>query len=57
LYVALSRAIARSIIRILAVPAAKKDVNKRSERGRKGKKKLAKGIFTENIVYKDVLTL
>jgi hypothetical protein len=47
----------RSIIRILTVPAAKKDVNKRSEREGKGKKKLANGIFINNIVYKDVLTL
>lgn len=53
LYVALSRATARSNIRILAVPAAEKDMNKGK---RKGKKKLAKDIFTKNIVYKEVLT-
>jgi ATP-dependent exoDNAse (exonuclease V) alpha subunit len=35
LYVALSRAMARSNIRILAVPAAKKDVNKGKEKGKK----------------------
>jgi hypothetical protein len=53
--VALSRATARSNIRILAVPAAQKDMNKGTEKG-KGKKKLTKDIFTKNIVYKEVLT-
>jgi ATP-dependent exoDNAse (exonuclease V) alpha subunit len=48
LYVALSRATARSNIRILAVPATEKDM--------KGKKKMTKDIFTKNIVYKEVLT-
>jgi ATP-dependent exoDNAse (exonuclease V) alpha subunit len=51
LYVALSRATTRSNIRILAVPAVEKDVNKG-----KGKKKPTKDIFTKNIVYKEVLT-
>jgi hypothetical protein len=49
--VALSRATTRSNIRILAVPAIEKDVNKG-----KGKKKQTKDIFTKNIVYKEVLT-
>ena len=57
LYVALSRATARSNIRILAVPAAEKDVNKGKEKGkRKGKKKATNDMFTKNIVYKEVLT-
>jgi hypothetical protein len=51
----LSRATVRSNIRILAVPAAEKEVNKGKWKG-KGKKKLIKGIFTKNIVYKEVLT-
>jgi len=55
LYVVLSRVTARSNIRILAVPAAKKDMNKEKGRG-KGKKKPTKDIFTKNIVYKEVLT-
>jgi hypothetical protein len=46
-----SRAITRSNIRILAVLAIEKDVNKG-----KGKKKLAKSVFTKNIVYKETLT-
>ena len=56
LYVALSRATARSNIRILAVPAVEKDVNKGKGKG-KGKKRPTKDIFTKNIVYKEVLTL
>jgi ATP-dependent exoDNAse (exonuclease V) alpha subunit len=56
LYVALSRATARSNIRILAVSAAEKDVNRGKGKG-KGKKKVTKNIFTKNIVYKEVLTL
>jgi ATP-dependent exoDNAse (exonuclease V) alpha subunit len=55
LYVALSRATARSNIRILAVPTAAKDMNKRNGKG-SGKKKPTKDIFTKNIVYKEVLT-
>jgi ATP-dependent DNA helicase PIF1 len=55
LYVALSRTTTRSNIRILAVPAAKKDVNKRKGKG-KGKKKPTNDIFTKNIVYKEILT-
>ena len=56
LYVALSRATARSNIRMLAVPTVGKDVNKRKEKGN-GKKKATKDIFTKNIIYKEVLTL
>ena len=56
LYMALSRATAKSNIRILAVPAAEKDVNK--EKGKwKGKKRPTKDILIKNIVYKEVLTL
>jgi len=55
LYVALSRATARSNIRILAVPAAEKDVNKGKEKG-DGKKKATKDIFIKNIIYKVVIT-
>jgi ATP-dependent exoDNAse (exonuclease V) alpha subunit len=51
LYVALSRATARSNIRILAMPPAEKDVSKGNR-----KKKPTKDIFTKNIVYKEVLT-
>jgi len=53
--VALSRATARSNIRILAIPAAEKDMNRGKGKG-KGKKKPTKDIFTKNIVYKEVLT-
>jgi hypothetical protein len=54
LYVALSRATARSNIRILAVPPAEKDVSK--EKGKeKENKKSTKDIFTKNIIYKEVL--
>jgi hypothetical protein len=42
-------------LRILAVPATEKDVNKGKEKG-KGKKKPTKDIFTKNIVYKELLT-
>jgi ATP-dependent exoDNAse (exonuclease V) alpha subunit len=45
LYVALSRAIARLNIKILAVPATEKDVNKGKGKGNK------KDIFTNNIIY------
>jgi ATP-dependent exoDNAse (exonuclease V) alpha subunit len=55
LYVALSRATTRSNIRILAMPAAEKDVNK-GKRKEKGKKKATNNIFTKNIIYKEVLT-
>ena len=51
LYMALSSATARSNIRILAVPAAEKDVNKGKGK-ENGKKKATKDIFTKNIVYK-----
>jgi len=56
LYVALSRATARSNIRILAVPVAEKDVNKGKGK-EKGKKRPTNDIFTKNIVYKEVPTL
>ena len=56
LYVALSKATTKSNIRILAVPAAEKDMNKGKGKG-KGKKRPTKDIFTKNIVYKEVLTL
>ena len=52
LYIALSRATARSKIRNLVVPTTEKDVNKG-----KRKKKLEKDIFMKNIVYKEILTL
>ena len=48
MYVALLRATVRSNIRILAVPAAEKDVNKGKG---KGKKKATKDMFIKNIVY------
>ena len=51
LHVVLSRAMTRSNIRILVVPAIQKDVNKG-----KRKKKPTMGIFTKNIFYKEVLT-
>ena len=54
---ALSRATARSNIRILAMPATEKDVNKGKGKGKgKGKKKATNDMFTKNIVYKEVLT-
>ena len=57
LYVALSRATARSNIRILVVPATEKDVNKgKAKEKRKEKKKLAKDIFTKNVINKEVIT-
>ena len=56
LYVTLSRAMARTNIRIVAVPAAEKDVNKGKGKGN-GKKKATKDIFIKNIIYKEVLTL
>ena len=56
LYVALSKATTKSNIRILAVPAAEKDMNKGKGKG-KGKKRPTNDIFTKNIVYKEILTL
>jgi ATP-dependent exoDNAse (exonuclease V) alpha subunit len=59
LYVALSRATARSNIRILAMPPNEKDVSKETGKGKgkgKRKNKPATDIFTKNIVYKEVLT-
>jgi hypothetical protein len=55
LYVALPRATTRSNIRILAVPPAEKDMSKGKGKGKENKKSI-KGIFTKNIVYKEVLT-
>jgi len=52
--VALSRATARSNIRILAVPAVENNMNKGKEK-HKEKNKATKHIFTNNIVYKKVL--
>jgi len=51
LYVALSKATARSSIRILAM-SAEKDVNKENKR-----MTTQNGTYTKNIVYKEVLTL
>jgi hypothetical protein len=49
--VALSRATARSSIRVLALPSAEKDVKKGNK-----KIKTQNGTYTKNIVYKEVLT-
>jgi ATP-dependent DNA helicase PIF1 len=51
LYVALSRATARSNIKVLTVPTVEKDV-------KKGKKKITmeNGTYTKKIIYKEVLT-
>ena len=64
LYVALSRATARSNVRILALPP--NVVEERKNTNKKGKKRPKKklkttistidGTFTKNIVYKEVLT-
>eukprot|EP00267_Zea_mays_P047682 XP_020400166.1 uncharacterized protein LOC103638314 [Zea mays] len=54
LYVALSRATARSNIKILAIPAV--DVKKRSRKGVKKNPTIDCGTCTKNIVYKEVLT-
>ena len=57
LYVVLSRAMARSNIRMLAMTAAEKDVNKGKRKGKGNeKKKATNNIFTKNIIYKEVLT-
>jgi ATP-dependent exoDNAse (exonuclease V) alpha subunit len=57
LYVALSRATARSNIRILIMPTVEKDVNQGKRKKKLTEdKKLEKDIFTKNIVYKEVLT-
>ena len=55
LYMVLSRATARTNIKILALSAAEKHVNKGKGKG-KAKKKATKDMFTKNIVYKEVLT-
>ncbi|ONM22141.1 hypothetical protein ZEAMMB73_Zm00001d005805 [Zea mays] len=54
LYVALSRATARSNIKILAIPAV--DVKKRSRKGVKKNPIIDCGTCTKNIVYEEVLT-
>jgi ATP-dependent DNA helicase PIF1 len=54
LYVALSRAIARSNIKILAIPAV--DGKKRSRKGVRKNPIVDCGTYTKNIVYKEVLT-
>ncbi|WVZ63174.1 hypothetical protein U9M48_012829 [Paspalum notatum var. saurae] len=62
LYVALSRATARSNIKILAIPAIDGDDKKKNENNKKKKQEensftISDGIYTKNIVYKEVLTL
>ena len=52
LYVALSRATARSNVKILAIPAVDE---KKKKRKNTGYPKID-GIYTKNIVYKEVLT-
>ncbi|ONM17173.1 hypothetical protein ZEAMMB73_Zm00001d003578 [Zea mays] len=54
LYVALSRATARSNIKILAIPAV--DGKKRSRKGVRKNPTVDCGTYTKNIVYKEVLT-
>jgi ATP-dependent exoDNAse (exonuclease V) alpha subunit len=47
LYVALSRAMARSNIKILAVPAAEKDMSKGKGKGRRNRQR----IYSQRISY------
>ncbi|PWZ37531.1 ATP-dependent DNA helicase PIF1 [Zea mays] len=54
LYVALSRATARSNIKILVIPAV--DGKKKSRKGVKKNPTVDCGTYTKNIVYKEVLT-
>ncbi|PWZ13521.1 ATP-dependent DNA helicase PIF1 [Zea mays] len=54
LYVALSRATARSNIKILVIPAV--DGKKRSRKGVRKNPTVDCGTYTKNIVYKEVLT-
>ncbi|AQK88287.1 hypothetical protein ZEAMMB73_Zm00001d038953 [Zea mays] len=54
LYVALSRATARSNIKILVIPAV--DGRKKSRKGVKKTPTVDCGTYTKNIVYKEVLT-
>ncbi|AQK60686.1 hypothetical protein ZEAMMB73_Zm00001d053905 [Zea mays] len=54
LYVALSRATARSNIKILVIPAV--DGRKKSRKGVKKNPTVDCGTYTKNIVYKEVLT-
>ncbi|WVZ88242.1 hypothetical protein U9M48_034785 [Paspalum notatum var. saurae] len=61
LYVALSRATARSNIKILAIPAIDGDDKKKNKNNKKKKQEensftISDGIYTKNIVYKEVLT-
>jgi ATP-dependent DNA helicase PIF1 len=54
LYVALSRATARSNIKILVIPVV--DGKKRSRQGVRNNPTVDCGTYTKNIVYKEVLT-
>jgi ATP-dependent DNA helicase PIF1 len=54
LYVSLSRATARSNIKILVIPAV--DGRKKSRKGVKKNPTVDCGTYTKNIVYKEVLT-
>ncbi|PWZ14168.1 hypothetical protein Zm00014a_030915 [Zea mays] len=55
LYVVLSRATARSNIKILVIPAI--DGRKKSRKGVKKNLAIDCGTYTKNIVYKEVLTI
>ncbi|WVZ82077.1 hypothetical protein U9M48_029383 [Paspalum notatum var. saurae] len=57
LYVALSRATARSNIKVLAAPDDKDKKNKKSRQDKTKKRHKQSGTYTKNIVYKEVLTL
>jgi len=52
LYVALSRATARSNVKILTIPA----VDEKKEKRKNNCSTKNDGIYTKNIVYKEVLT-
>jgi hypothetical protein len=54
LYVALSRAMARSNIKILAIPAI--DDGKKSRKDVRKNSTVDCGTYTKNIIYKEVLT-
>jgi hypothetical protein len=54
LYVALSRATARSNIRILVVPLAEKDASKEKGKGKRTRNQ--QKIYSQRIVYKEVIT-
>ena len=57
LYVALSRATARSNIKVLAAPDDKDKKNKKSRQNKTKKNQKQSGAYTKNIVYKEVLML